>query len=157
VVLYRPLTTEPLSDSYEASKAQTRCNLESKRYVKKEKRGALLDSMPDEEYVLEFCEGNPGCATVIARIADYVEIRPVVITSVKPVLVQLVDMNIRGSQLWVLYKDLFNGDIPKLIKAILERDPVMIERLNAIVYHPDDDNPIIPYHQQAVVGGWKPE
>lgn len=89
-------------------------------------------------------------------MAQYLALNPALFDSPKLLLVQLVDMNIRGSQVWVLYKDVFNGDLSKMIPAIQMRDPVMIERLNKISYHPREDLKKIPYHQLAVVSGWKP-
>lgn len=131
--------------------------MEPRTYKKRDNRIALLEAMPEEEFVLEFCEGNPGCAGVVGKIAEYIsEGRAPPLQSPMPLLVQLVDMNIRGAQLYVLFTGVFHGNVAQMIPAIMQRDKVMIDRLNAIMYHPLGEKPKIPYHQLAVETGWKP-
>ncbi len=67
-------------------------------------------------------EGNPGAASVLAQLAKREDgfIR----------ILSLDDMNIRGSQIWVGYKDVCGSDIDKFIRAIKNRDTEMIDHIN---------------------------
>jgi hypothetical protein len=168
-VLYRPLTTEPLSDNCEAWKVQTRCNLSEKKETiplsqakgvpakfrvkdnrEHQSRKPLLDTMDQNEFLVTFCEGNPGCAGVVGRVYENGHM-PV------QVLTNAVDMNIRGAQFYVAYTAVCHGNISHLVDCILKRDPEFVRRLNDITFHPDKGMNVGYYQEKAVVGGWKPE
>lgn len=45
-------------------------------------------------------------------------------------ILRLDDMNIRGPQIWIGYKDVAKQDMPRFIGLIRKRDPVMITKIN---------------------------
>ena len=58
----------------------------------------------------------------------------------------LDDMNIRGSQIWIGYKDYCKEDIMKFIQAIKDRDPEMINKINQESLNGN-------HNDRAVIGG----
>ena len=83
-------------------------------------------------------EGNPGGLVVLGELAKreaYLQI------------MNLDAMNMRGSQIWVAYKDYCGQDIDLLIQKIDERDPAMLDKVNEQCYHPD--LPDEAYHHKA--------
>lgn len=75
-------------------------------------------------WAVKVSEGNPGAATVIAQaLKKYHEEAAVIILF-------LDDMNIRGAQIWIGYKDYCGCDIDKFIGCIKEKDQAMIEKIN---------------------------
>lgn len=70
-------------------------------------------------------EGNPGAASVIGQLMqDPCEGFMAVL--------HMDDMNIRGCQIWVGYKDHCGSDIDRFKAAILDRDAAMVETINRI-------------------------
>lgn len=67
-------------------------------------------------------EGNPGALTVLR---DLLADRETAFT-----ILHLEDMNIRGSQIWVAYKDHCKCDLGTFVKACFERDPAMVATVN---------------------------
>jgi hypothetical protein len=69
-------------------------------------------------------EGNPGGLTVMLRM---IQADPEfgLIT-----IMHLDDMNIRGPQIWVGFKDHCKEDLPKFVQAIKDRDPAMVATIN---------------------------
>ena len=88
---------------------------------KREKIG-LLDTGMD--ILLKMSEGNPGAATVLAELLKKDG------TDGFFAILGLDDMNIRGSQVWVGYKDHCGMDMDRFLKAIKDRDADMVERTN---------------------------
>ncbi len=43
----------------------------------------------------------------------------------------LDDMNLRGWQIWVAWKDHCKADMPTFLKALAERDPEMVATVNS--------------------------
>ena len=82
-----------------------------------------LDSTVMETVIL-MAEGNPGAVSVLGQLLqkDWGLI----------VILHLDDMNIRGSQIWIAYKDYCKEDIDKLKEAVIKRDPLMIAEINNI-------------------------
>jgi hypothetical protein len=76
------------------------------------------------EALILMSEGNPGAATVLAELAKR-EDGFIWILS-------LDDMNIRGTQIWVGYKDVCESNIEKFIEAIKKRDKKMIDYINEV-------------------------
>lgn len=74
--------------------------------------------------LVKMAEGNPGAATVLRSI---MEAQPVM--GIGTVL-DLDDMNIRGSQIWVAYKDHCRQDLQELIRLVNERDPGLVATVN---------------------------
>ena len=80
----------------------------------------LSDSFVDVQ--VRMAEGNPGAASVIGKIMH---------DSDGPfTLMHLDDMNIRGSQIWVGYKDHCNEDIDEFILCANSRSAAMVETIN---------------------------
>lgn len=91
------------------------------------------------ELIIQMAEGNPGAVTALCALMkddDMALMR----------ILDLDDMGMRGSQIWVAYKDHCGGDIEKFRKALVERDPVMVETVNASRGH-------APGTPRAVTGG----
>ena len=83
-------------------------------------------------------EGNPGAASVIGQLLQddtgFMK------------LLGLDDMNIRGTQIWVGYKDHCGEDIEKFKAAIHERDADMVETINKECLYAD-------FQEKAVTSG----
>ena len=71
------------------------------------------------------CEGNPGGMRVIMDIVAQLGQTKAVMK-----ILMLDDMNIRGDQIWIAYKDWAGQHIPKFIEGITNRDPKMIKIVN---------------------------
>lgn len=80
--------------------------------------------------VVDFSEGNPGSCTVLSRILK--DEPPVEVLSV---LLDLDDMNIRGPQIWVAYKDYCGEDLVKFRECVRSRDRKMVDVVNAEMLH----------------------
>lgn len=87
-------------------------------------RNKITMTMPPEDLLDRMTEGNPGAIRVMIEIFD--KHGPEGIFTV----ITMDDMNIRGSQIWVGYKDHCKQNIDKFIKAIKNRDKKMIETIN---------------------------
>ena len=66
-------------------------------------------------------EGNPGALHVICDLLKAKDIFSIL---------GLDDMNLRGSLIWLAYKDYCKCDLPQLIGAISSRDPEMVAFIN---------------------------
>ena len=83
-------------------------------------REKILGSMSIIETLVLMSEGNPGAATVLGNLSQ-----------TDPLLaLGLDDMNIRGQQVWVGYKDHCEEDMDKFIEAIKARDSEMVDTIN---------------------------
>jgi len=71
----------------------------------------------------QMCEGNPGAIAALSSILTKRDDGLLVVLS-------LDDMNIRGCQIWVAYKDWAGGDVDKLAKGAFDRDQSMIDMVN---------------------------
>ena len=75
-----------------------------------------------QEVVNQMSEGIIGAIVVMTAL----------ITEGHPLLIaNLDDMNIRGSQIWIGYKDHCGEDIHDFIRCIQDRDPEMVKTINA--------------------------
>lgn len=87
------------------------------------KKIELKDSVQD--IAVKMAEGNPGALTVIMKMlekdADGVF-----------QLLSLDDMNIRGTQIWVGFKDYCEMDMDKFVECIKKRDLGMVTRINVV-------------------------
>jgi hypothetical protein len=72
------------------------------------------------DVVTALSEGNPGAMRVLSQIAF----------TDPTVLVALDDMNIRGPQVWLGYKDASAEMLEVFIKSIRDRDVRMIDTIN---------------------------
>lgn len=76
------------------------------------------------DLIVSMSEGNPGAVTVIAQLLKDKDMGLIF-------LLNLDDMNIRGTQIWVGYKDYCKEDIDKFREAVKKRDPEMVAKINA--------------------------
>ena len=76
------------------------------------------------DILFKMSEGNPGAMAVMNQIIQ--------VQSGKGVftILELDDMNIRGSQIWIAYKDHCQEDIQKFIKLINKRDQDLVNTVN---------------------------
>lgn len=75
------------------------------------------------EMVTKLSEGNPGAMNVITQMLNK---NPASIVQ----LLSLDDMNIRGTQIWIAYKDYCGESLDLFIDAIKNRDKDMILAVN---------------------------
>jgi hypothetical protein len=83
----------------------------------------LKDSFLD--ITVKMSEGIPGAIVVLNKLTEVLGLSVGVMT-----ILSLDDMNIRGSQIWVGFKDFCGEDIHRFIKAIQNRDPNMVAAIN---------------------------
>lgn len=88
------------------------------------------------DIIILMAEGNPGALRVLTQLAG----EPVGLA----IIINLDDMNIRGSQIWVAYKDYCRENLHTLIIATRSRDQLMVECVN---------NAFGPGDHKATVGG----
>jgi len=97
----------------------------SPKQLERDKRG-INGFMSKEEIIYVMSEGNPGALTVMENIMK---------TSFIPeqglgIILSMAEMNIRGYQIWLVYKDYAGEDIVKFKKAIHYQEQEMIDFLN---------------------------
>jgi len=78
----------------------------------------LTDTM--KETIIKMCEGNPGGLRVLMEVYSKDPIH----------ILTLDDMNIRGWQIWVGYKDYCNCDLDLFIAKLKERSVDMVNIIN---------------------------
>lgn len=88
-----------------------------------------MDAPSDSESALmnrlvELSDGNPGAATTLSTIVNE---RP---GEALQVLETLDAMNIRGSRIWLGYKDYCGQDIDDFVDSVLAHDEEMVELIN---------------------------
>lgn len=89
-------------------------------------RKELRLDMSFVELVTTMSEGNPGCVNALMSL---IEADP---KTGMLLFLHLDDMNIRGTQAWIGYKDYCGCDIQKFIEAIKSRDAGMVEKINQV-------------------------
>jgi hypothetical protein len=82
-------------------------------------------NMDVREMIVTMAEGNPGAVTVLIQL---VQADPVM--GFMDVL-HLDDMNMRGPQIWVGFKDHCKQDLAAFQEAIRSRDSALVETVNA--------------------------
>ena len=82
------------------------------------------------DIILKMSERNPGGLNVVMSILDLPPEDVDHFMGPMGLLLDLDDMNIRGSQIWLAYKDHCKEDLPTLVKAIRDRDPQMVKTIN---------------------------
>ena len=80
-------------------------------------------SDPLQELQLKLMDRNPGAASVLNLILKHRQ-------DAANIFFDIDDMNMRGTQIWVAYKDHCNGDIYKFIDACIARDAEMVATVN---------------------------
>ena len=74
--------------------------------------------------LLKLAEGNPGAISVLKQMLS----SPDPMSSM--LFVVLEDMNMRGSQIWVGYKDHCGENLEKFMQCLKDNDPKMIATVN---------------------------
>ena len=77
--------------------------------------------MTTKDIIVLMSEGNIGALNVLMDIVNKYPADHIIY------LLHLDDMNIRGSQIWVAFKDWAGEDLAKLIAGIESRDREMVE------------------------------
>lgn len=76
------------------------------------------------DIAVKMSEGNPGATTVMAQLLKHDPDMGFMY------LRHLDDMNLRGSAIWVAFKDHCGSDIAKLVQCLTNRDPALIATVN---------------------------
>jgi hypothetical protein len=76
------------------------------------------------DLLFKMSEGNPGALRVLMDILKMNELNGFFL------ILSLDDMNIRGTQIWVGYKNFCGEDIFKFIEAVTNRSLEMIDLIN---------------------------
>ena len=92
-----------------------------------EKREQLGLDMTVRDIVLAMCEGNPGAINVMMTLVNEGD------AGLASILI-LDDMNIRGTQIWCVYKDYCKQDIKALIESLADSKKrlAMVDSVNKI-------------------------
>ncbi|RLC88664.1 MAG: hypothetical protein DRJ03_01965 [Chloroflexi bacterium] len=84
------------------------------------KREKIDFNQPAHDVIATMCEGNPGALRVLSQLA----------LTDPTLIVALDDMNIRGPQVWLGYKDHCREKLEVFTRCIRERDARMITTIN---------------------------
>lgn len=92
-------------------------------------RKALKPKDSAEDILYKMSEGNPGAISVLSKLilCYSKEIDP---SKWINIVMDIDDMNIRGSQIWISYKDHCKEDLEEFIKCCIRRDQKMIDEVN---------------------------
>ena len=82
--------------------------------------------------VVQMAEGNPGGITAMMSLIE----TNGALTGAALVL-KLAEMNIRGGQIWVGFKDHCDSNIELFTQAIVDGDQMMVDTINRECYIPD--------------------
>lgn len=98
------------------------------------------------EVIVKMSEGVIGAVSVLTQMIDSLDPESLMR------IMALDDMNMRGSQIWVGYKDHCGEDLEVFKKAIDDRDQGMIDTVNKECYHPELPQ-LDAYQHKAVTSG----
>ena len=76
------------------------------------------------DLMVKMSEGNPGALSVLVKLMATDDPLDIML------VLHLDDMNIRGAQIWIGYKDHCGEDIEKFKEAIRNRDLEMVNTIN---------------------------
>ena len=91
-----------------------------------EQRNKIGLDMQIIDILMIMSEGNPGAISVMTQMLQKMGTTNGLIGGI----LNLDDMNIRGSQIWVGYKDHCGQDLQLFIKLIKSRDQDMVNHIN---------------------------
>lgn len=95
-------------------------------YDPTKERPALDTSLLYKDMVAFLCEGNPGAINaMIALRSETGSLAKAMLT-----LIGMDEMNIRGPQIWVMYKYVCGGDVNKMYECVKARDPEAVAHIN---------------------------
>ena len=97
--------------------------------------------MPTVKILTILGEGNPGAWQVLTTVIS----RAPGLTGARTIL-DLDDMNIRGSAIWYAFKDFAGEDYTVFVKAVQERSQEMVDSINEMLkkYEPERD-PVVTH------------
>ena len=87
-------------------------------------RETLIFGMSWVDIVVVLSEGNPGAARVLADIIKEDQVEGI------HLCLHIDDMNLRGPQIWVGFKDHCGQDVDVFKAAIIDRDSEMVATIN---------------------------
>lgn len=88
-------------------------------------RDPYNSALSEVETIVLMSEGIPGAVTVIKQLySKYPE-------DVDEIMSELDALNIRGSQIWIGFKDYSNQDLDKFKKSVLNNNKDMIKLINS--------------------------
>lgn len=77
-----------------------------------------------KDAAIDMSEGNPGAISVLVQMFNKNPDDALI------AILDLDDMNIRGTQIWIGYKDYCGEDIDTFMKTVFNRDQKMIDKIN---------------------------
>jgi hypothetical protein len=92
----------------------------------RERKKLRLD-MTTMELVTTMAEGNPGAISVMVQIIQNESGNGLLD------LLNFDDMNMRGPQIWVAYKDVCGQNIDLLLEKLKSRDTEMVSKVNDVM------------------------
>jgi len=98
------------------------------------------------DWMVKMAEGNPGALTVLLTAMKEKGAQ-----EIGELILFLDDMNIRGTQIWIGYKDHCGCDIDKFIGCIKEKDQVMIDKIDEVGRMGNHSWKAVP-HSASVLG-----
>lgn len=98
------------------------------------------------DWLQKMAEGNPGALTVLLTAMKEKGTQ-----KMGELILFLDDMNIRGTQIWIGYKDYCDCDIDKFVDCVKEKDQVMIDKINEIGRKGNQSWKAVP-HSASVLG-----
>lgn len=87
-------------------------------------RKEITGSMTVRDIVITMAEGNPGALSVLMQLIQHPKANTLDILNFD-------DMNMRGPQIWIAYKDHCGEDMALLVELIRKRDLALISTVNA--------------------------
>lgn len=88
------------------------------------KREPLNQSGDIRDAIITLSEGNPGAINVLMEVTRKTSLADHVLSN-------LDSMNIRGSQIWVAFKDHCKQDVLRFTECVLRRDGDMVATVNS--------------------------
>lgn len=79
-----------------------------------------------QDAIFTMSEGNPGAITVLGWCLK----EEGQMNFMMGTLLDLDDMNIRGSQIWIAFKDYCGENLDSFIELVKKRDPNMVDMVN---------------------------
>ena len=76
-------------------------------------------------WIVKMAEGNNGAMTVLLTVMKEKGVQ-----KMGELILFLDDMNMRGAQIWMGYKDCCGCDIDKFIECVDKKDQEMIDKIN---------------------------
>ncbi len=104
-----------------------------------------------QDWLVAMAEGNIGGLTVMTQIFKEIGEAKGFIA-----ILNMDDMNIRGPQIWVGFKDHCKENLEDFVQCIKDRDPAMIDTINSVMSPQNFEERAIScgasaYHRKSVL------